>query len=46
MAIGGGVDYSIKHNLAWRLEADYLTGQGTGQNHVRVSTGLVWRLGK
>ena len=46
MAIGGGVDYSIKHNLAWRLESDYLTGQGTGQNHVRVSTGLVWRLGK
>ncbi len=46
VAIGGGVDYSIKHNLAWRLESDYLTGQGTGQNHVRVSTGLVWRLGK
>ncbi len=46
MAIGGGVDYSIKHNLAWRLASDYLTGQGTGQNHVRVSTGLVWRLGK
>jgi opacity protein-like surface antigen len=46
VAMGGGVDYSIKHNLAWRLEADYLTGQGTGQNHVRVSTGLVWRLGK
>ncbi len=49
MAVGGGVDYSIKHNpkhdLAWRLESDYLTGQGTGQNHVRVSTGLVWRLG-
>lgn len=45
MAIGGGVDYSIKHNLAWRLASDYLTGQGTGQNHVRVSTGLVWRLG-
>jgi opacity protein-like surface antigen len=45
MAVGGGVDYSIKHNLAWRLESDYLTGQGTVQNHVRVSTGLVWRLG-
>jgi len=46
MALGGGVDYSIKHNLAWRLESDYLTNQGTGQDHVRVSTGLVWRLGK
>jgi opacity protein-like surface antigen len=46
MALGGGVDYSFKHNLAWRLESDYLTNQGTGQNHVRVSTGLVWQLGK
>ena len=46
MALGGGVDYSLKRNLAWRLESDYLTNQGTGQNHVRVSTGLVWRLGK
>jgi len=45
VAFGGGADYSIKRNLAWRLQADYLTGQGTGQNHVRVSTGLVWRLG-
>lgn len=45
MALGGGVDYSIKHNLAWRLASDYLTNQGTGQNHVRVSTGLVWRFG-
>jgi hypothetical protein len=45
MAIGGGVDYVFKRNLAWRLASDYLTGQGTDQNHVRVSTGLVWRLG-
>ena len=45
MAFGGGADYSIKRNLAWRLESDYLTNQGTYQNHVRVSTGLVWRLG-
>jgi hypothetical protein len=45
VALGGGTDYSIKHNLAWRLESDYLTNQGTHQNHVRVSTGLVWRLG-
>jgi hypothetical protein len=44
MAIGGAVDYSIKRNLVWRLVSDYLTGQGTGQNHVRVSTGVVWRL--
>jgi opacity protein-like surface antigen len=45
MALGGGADYSIKRNLAWRLQADYLTNQGTSQNHVRVSTGLVWRVG-
>jgi len=46
MALGGGADYSIKRNLAWRLQADYLTSQaGLAQNHVRVSTGLVWRLG-
>ena len=46
MALGGGVDFAIKHNLAWRLQADYLTSQaGLAQNHVRVSTGLVWRLG-
>jgi len=37
MALGGGLDYSIKRRLAWRLQADYLTGQGIGQNHVRVS---------
>jgi hypothetical protein len=46
MALGGGVDVSIKRNLAWRLQADYLTSQaGLAQNHVRVSTGLVWQLG-
>jgi opacity protein-like surface antigen len=46
MALGGGVDYSIKRNLAWRLQADYLTSQaGLAQNHLRISTGLVWRLG-
>lgn len=32
MALGGGADYSIKRNLAWRLQADYLTNQGTSQN--------------
>jgi len=45
MALGGGVDYVIRRNLAWRVAADYLTNQGTEQNHVRVSTGLVWRPG-
>lgn len=46
MALGGGVDFAIRRNLAWRLQADYLTSQaGLAQNHVRVSTGLVWQLG-
>ncbi len=46
MAFGGGVDYPIRKNLSWRVGADYLTSTGTAQNHVRVVTGLVWRLGK
>jgi hypothetical protein len=45
LAFGGGADYSLKHNLSWRIQADYLSGQGTGQNHVRISTGPVWRPG-
>jgi hypothetical protein len=46
MAFGGGADYPVHKQLAWRVGADYLTGTGTGQNHVRVLTGLVWRLGR
>jgi len=46
MAFGGGADYPIRKNLSWRLAADYLTNQGTYQNHFRVSTGVVWRVGK
>jgi hypothetical protein len=46
MAAGGRVDFSIRHNLAWRLQPDYLTSAAAlGQNHVRASTGIVWRLG-
>jgi len=47
MAVGGGVDYSIKRTLSWRLQADYLTSQaGLAQNHARISTGMAWRLGE
>jgi hypothetical protein len=46
MAFGGGADYPIGKKLAWRVGADYLTSTGTGQNHVRVVTGVVWTLGK
>jgi hypothetical protein len=46
MGIGGGADYPIRKNLFWRTGVDYLTSTGTAQNHFRVSTGLVWRIGK
>jgi len=46
MAFGGGADYPLRKNLSWRVAADYLTNQGTYQNHFRVSTGMVWRPGK
>jgi hypothetical protein len=46
MAFGGGADYPIHKQLAWRVGVDYLTDTGSAQNHVRVLTGLVWRLGK
>jgi hypothetical protein len=42
---GGSVDYPIRKNLNWRVGADYLTNQGTGQNNARISTGLVWLVG-
>ena len=46
MGFGGGADYPLRKKLSWRTGADYLTSTGTAQNHVRVSTGLVWRIGK
>jgi len=41
---GGGLDYAFGRNLAWRVQADYLPLGVT--NDVRVSTGLVFRIGK
>jgi hypothetical protein len=46
MGFGGGADYPLRKKLSWRTGADYLTSTGTAQNHIRVSTGLVWRIGK
>jgi hypothetical protein len=46
MACGGGVDYPVRKKMSWRVGADYLTSTGAAQNHVRVVSGLVWRLGK
>ena len=46
MGFGGGADYPLRKKLWWRTGVDYLTSTGTAQNHIRVSTGLVWRSGK
>jgi hypothetical protein len=46
MGFGGGADYPLRRKLSWRTGADYLTSTGTAQNHFRVSSGLVWRIGK
>jgi len=46
MAFGGGADYRFRPGLAWRTTVDYLTGEGAGQNHVRVSSGILWQSGK
>ena len=43
-AAGGGLDYTLKKNLAWRVQADYLA-LGTASD-VRISTGIVFRLGR
>ena len=44
-AIGGGVDFKIIKGVAWRLQGDALHTHlfGTGQNKLRLSTGLVLR---
>lgn len=44
-AMGLGVDYSIGKNLAWRVQADSLLTAGSASN-VRISTGIVFRIGK
>jgi Outer membrane protein beta-barrel domain len=53
MALGGGIDLTIKHQLAVRLiEADYLLtrfahpdGTSATQNNMRISAGIVFRFG-
>lgn len=44
-AIGGGLDYRIIRPLAWRFQGDYIHNNlfGTGENNVRISTGIVLR---
>ena len=44
-AIGGGIDYRLIRLVAWRLQGDYIHASffGTGQNNLRISTGIVLR---
>jgi len=44
LALGVGGDYKLTRTLAWRVQADYLPISRT--NNMRVSTGLVFRVGK
>jgi hypothetical protein len=52
-AIGGGIDLPIRHHLVIRvMQADYFVtrfaradGSSATQNNIRVSTGIVFRLG-
>jgi hypothetical protein len=46
MAIGGGIDATVIHDLRWRvIQMDYLLTQfgGGSQNNFRLSTGIVFR---
>jgi opacity protein-like surface antigen len=48
MALGGGVDYKWKPNLAIRfIQADYLYTRfgGTHQNNFRLQAGIIYRFG-
>jgi opacity protein-like surface antigen len=44
-AVGGGLDYRLIRPIAWRFQGDYVHTSffGTGQNNVRISTGIVLR---
>jgi len=44
MYAGGGMDFKLSDRIAWRAEADY-PSFGSAKD-VRVSTGIVFRLGK
>lgn len=46
MALGGGIDATLVHDIRWRLiQMDYLLTQfgGGSQNNLRISTGIVLR---
>ena len=46
MAIGGGIDATVVHDIRWRvIQMDYLLTQfgGGSQNNIRLSTGIDFR---
>jgi hypothetical protein len=46
MALGGGIDTTLAHDIHWRIfQADYLLTQfgGGSQNNLRISTGILFR---
>ena len=45
MAVGGGIDLSLDHQFAWRLQGDFVQTRlfGGAQNGFRISTGVVLR---
>lgn len=49
VALGGGVEMSIRHHIAIRvIDADYISSKtfSNSQSNIRVSTGVVYRFGK
>ncbi len=48
MALGGGADYTLAPRFSWRFQADYrrIGFSERRQNNFRVSTGLVFHLGR
>jgi len=46
MALGGGIDATVVHDIRWRvIQMDYLLTQfgGGSQNNLRISTGIILR---
>jgi opacity protein-like surface antigen len=48
VAAGGGLDYEVSRNFAWRVPADYLETAFSGRalNNFRLSTGIVFHFGR
>jgi opacity protein-like surface antigen len=49
MAAGGGADVTLTRHVSLRaIQVDYLYTHfgGTGQNNLRIQSGLVWRFGR